>query len=119
MRHHQIGNIDLKPCPFCGGEACPSFGFSVRDDRERITYTIVCKVCKTAIFRPSFDGWDGYTSVEMAAADWNRRAEVRCGNCRHNGLLRCPLVRIEKQELVFLNHDPNWFCGDWEAKEAE
>ena len=44
---------------------------------------------------------------------------VRCRDCRKNGLLECPLVRIERQQLVFINHDPDWFCGDAEEAAAD
>ena len=33
-------------------------------------------------------------------------------------MLECPLVRIEKQQMIFINHDPDWFCADAEPKEG-
>ena len=49
---------------------------------------------------------------------WNAGAPdvVRCRECRKDGLPECPLVFIERQRLVFLNHDPKWFCADGERK---
>ena len=37
-----------------------------------------------------------------------------CGTCRKYGMLECTIAIIERRQMVFLNHDPNWFCGDWE-----
>lgn len=42
---------------------------------------------------------------------------VRCKDCTHDGLLSCPLVMIEKQQMVFINHDPLWFCANGERKD--
>ena len=39
---------------------------------------------------------------------------VHCRDCRKQGLLECPLVFIEKHQLVFIDHDPDWFCADGE-----
>lgn len=44
-------------------------------------------------------------------------AVVRCKDCKHDGLLSCPLVMIEKQQMVFINHDPLWFCANGERKD--
>lgn len=41
---------------------------------------------------------------------------VRCLECRKDGTLECPLVSIERQQLVFLSHDPEWFCADGERE---
>lgn len=103
----------LLPCPFCGA------------DLEYEEH-----VCRAVKGRPILRLWAHpsgkciLAGMEVPKEDheaWNRRAEpaMRCRDCRHDGLLSCPLVSIEQQTLVFLNHDPNWFCGDWEAKEAE
>lgn len=43
---------------------------------------------------------------------------VRCKDCKHDGLLSCPLVMIEKHQMVFINHDPLWFCANGERKNA-
>ena len=67
----------LKPCPFCGGRACPAMSFSSDGTREHITYAIVCTSCDTGIFRPRRDeAWVAYESVEEAAEVWNKRPEV-------------------------------------------
>lgn len=42
---------------------------------------------------------------------------VRCRDCVHNGLPTCFTCYIEQHELVFLNHDPDFFCGAGERKQ--
>ena len=44
---------------------------------------------------------------------------TRCKNCVYNGVHTCPLCYIEKQALIFINHDPEFFCGCGEAKEEK
>lgn len=40
---------------------------------------------------------------------------VRCKNCVHENLTTCPLCYIENQSLIFVNHDPNFYCGKGES----
>lgn len=40
---------------------------------------------------------------------------VRCKDCVHDNLTTCPLCYIEKQSLIFVNHDPNFYCGKGET----
>ena len=44
---------------------------------------------------------------------------VRCRECVHNGLPTCFTCYIEKHELIFLNHDPEFFCGAGERKDGD
>ena len=44
------------------------------------------------------------------------RPVVLCRDCKHEGLLSCPMVVIEKQQMVFINHDPEFFCASGERK---
>lgn len=72
--------IELKPCPFCGGEATMQ-----APNMHRMT-CITCKECWMS---------SGYGTPEEVAAKWNRRAEpaptvdtvevVRCRDCVHFG----------------------------------
>ena len=41
---------------------------------------------------------------------------VRCKDCAKNGLFTCPMCYIENHELIFINHDPEFFCGSGERK---
>ena len=43
---------------------------------------------------------------------------VRCRECKYNGLLECPLVMIEKKQMVFINRSDDWFCADGERKDG-
>ena len=49
-------------------------------------------------------------------------AVVRCRDCVHDGLLTCPICYIlkkrKKHELIFVNHDPEFFCAYGERKEV-
>lgn len=42
---------------------------------------------------------------------------VRCRDCAKDGLFTCPLCYIEKQSMIFINHDPDFFCGAGERRE--
>lgn len=55
---------ELKPCPFCGGEAESDFQFMGRS--ERTVWIIECVSCKASV------GVHGTTAEAIAA--WNRRA---------------------------------------------
>jgi len=48
----------------------------------------------------------------------NVQPVVLCRDCKHEGLLSCPIVVIEKQQMVFINHDPEFFCASGERKNA-
>ena len=59
---------NLKPCPFCGGEA-------EAIEYHKTDYTIMCKTCYAEI---------GWRKKKEAIAAWNRRAEpelTRCEKC--------------------------------------
>lgn len=43
-------------------------------------------------------------------------AVVRCKDCKHLNLFTCPLSYIEKHELIFINKDPEFYCGYGERK---
>lgn len=43
---------------------------------------------------------------------------TRCKNCAYNGLHTCPICYIEKQALIFINHDPEFFCRDGVPKDG-
>lgn len=61
---------DLKPCPFCGGEAevHPSSDWNTRFSGK--TFFVWCDKCETR--------GDYYNSEAEAVAAWNARAERTC-----------------------------------------
>lgn len=44
---------------------------------------------------------------------------VRCKNRVHENLTTCPFCYIENQSLIFVNHDPNFYCGKGESDVVE
>ena len=44
---------------------------------------------------------------------------VRCRDCVHDGHPTCFTCYIEQHELIFLNHDPEFFCGAGERKDSD
>lgn len=42
---------------------------------------------------------------------------VRCKDCAHDGLTTCPLCYIERRMLIFINHDPAFYCAAGERRE--
>jgi hypothetical protein len=71
--------IELKPCPFCGGPA------EIRKSRQCVDYegesmvyevSICCSEENRCFCHPSTDGFQGETygrALEGAAKEWNRR----------------------------------------------
>lgn len=41
---------------------------------------------------------------------------VRCRDCAKNGLFTCPICFIENKTLQFVNHSPDFYCGEGERK---
>jgi len=64
---------ELKPCPFCGGEA--KLMTAMTDDGEG-TISVVCQKCHIGIFRARSMKWDGWKLNDCldAVYAWNRRA---------------------------------------------
>lgn len=77
---------DLKPCPFCGGEA------SVKV----LEYDDDCKVwgvfCESDLASEYSHGHfvDNYATEAEAIAAWNTRAERTCKPVEMDGVMRCP-----------------------------
>ena len=69
---------ELKPCPFCGGEAEP---IVARVDESTKTYSVICTQCYTGIFRPRMKGmeWCAYRTENEAIDAWNKRTS--CDTC--------------------------------------
>lgn len=64
-------NIELKPCPFCGGEAEMIDVKAYISPRKRTIYRVECK---KGIECPGMPGTCGYDTEREAAAAWNTRA---------------------------------------------
>lgn len=60
--------IELKPCPFCGGKAVDL----VIGDTSRLTY-VFCKECRAR--GATFGTCATYCATDKAIEAWNRRAE--------------------------------------------
>ena len=59
--------MDLKPCPFCGGEAkLYKNKHSTLDGRTIDTYKVLCSSCEIETFV--------FNTPKSAAKRWNRRA---------------------------------------------
>ena len=43
---------------------------------------------------------------------------VRCRDCAKDGMLTCPICFIENKTLQFINHSPDFYCGEGERKDG-
>ena len=43
---------------------------------------------------------------------------VRCRDCAKDGLFTCPICFIENKTLRFINHSPDFYCGEGERKDG-
>lgn len=59
-----MADVELKPCPFCGGKAAY---FTDADEDGDMSYGIKC------IKYPCEASIEGFTDLEYAAEAWNRR----------------------------------------------
>lgn len=64
-----MGEIELKPCPFCGGEARYSV-IGVHGDGG-VVYCTKCGICTTSALTGV-----PYNTYEAATAAWNKRVSV-------------------------------------------
>ena len=44
---------------------------------------------------------------------------VRCRDCAKDGLFTCPICFIENKTLHFINHSPDFYCGEGERKDDD
>jgi Lar family restriction alleviation protein len=70
--------IELKPCPFCGGENVGIYAFNIVVDAR-----VECRDCGASSGEHNAEHVDGESHeeyearcVELAVTAWNRRAEV-------------------------------------------
>lgn len=67
--------MELKPCPFCGGEV--SIREAIIEGTDEHSFAVICNRCHLGVFKARIslrDEWNGYRSPKEAATDWNRRA---------------------------------------------
>ena len=70
---------ELRPCPFCGGEACVGVGRLITSDFGSDAYAYVtCGECGASTDEVYGDKADESEIVKQAVAAWNRRAERTC-----------------------------------------
>lgn len=66
MQEKTTGDYDLKPCPFCGGEAYIAYA-----PCDYNCWSVVCRNCGAMV---EAQGWKGMDDTESnAVAAWNRR----------------------------------------------
>ena len=44
---------------------------------------------------------------------------VRCRDCAKDGLFACPICFIENKTLHFINHSPDFYCGEGERNDGD
>lgn len=101
-------NDELKPCPFCGGEA-RTFEFSWHASQfgghmfEKPYWQVICESCKAAI--------GDFDSKAEAIEAWNTRAERTCRNTQHDTDFMCSVCGkcVDNGRILGFNHCPN--CG--------
>lgn len=69
------------------------------------------------------EGWNDACDYIRARLESVKAAEaveiVRCRNCAKDDLPTCFLCYIENHAQIFINHDPEFFCGAGERKDSE
>lgn len=69
---------ELKPCPFCGGEASGDANVSLDDDDFFIKFSVGCKRCNVFITRTlkmvsNMPIYNIKYAIKIATDTWNRR----------------------------------------------
>ena len=73
-------NIELKPCPFCGGKAEARISPNSRSEEGASFYEVRCKKCGVCITGESFNFWvvkynrEKPQDLLSAVERWNKRA---------------------------------------------
>ena len=97
----------------CNG--CVGAEFALCKYEDGPDETVRCDDCQECICgkcrEQSLWTWQGPPAPDMAPV-------VHCRDCAHQLSKDCTLARIERASMVFLNHDPDWYCGDGERMEA-
>lgn len=115
--------MNLKPCPFCGGEATTLVEYNaVGRDSFIVSAYVKCKDCCVSkrcaanIHGATFERVDDLFNT--VANQWNMRSEpqiVRCKDCKH--WQQGDDYSANYCELIKQHPDAYWFCGDGEKNE--
>ncbi len=71
-----MADIELKPCPFCGGKAKLKKGFPYQQNSQTKYAFIQCTKCRAKAATYEQYPFQPYESILVfAARDWNRRIE--------------------------------------------
>ena len=67
------------------------------------------------------DGAYGYVDAKQItdAPTVDAVPVVRCRDCAKDGLFTCPICYIENKTLHFINHSPDFYCGEGERKDGD
>ena len=67
---------ELKPCPFCGGEAKMKHGFPNRQNKRIRQSLVQCKVCGCRTVTYEQLAYQAWSEVDRIASEaWNRRVD--------------------------------------------
>ena len=72
-----MSKIELRPCPFCGGEAQVTYSYDETGGRLYV-FGVSCKRCNLLLGHVGNGRIDGFSDPKSAVESWNRRAERTC-----------------------------------------
>lgn len=68
--------IELKPCPFCGGAATAKYehrAYSIRSRKNYVVVSVLCDECGGGYDDRMIESEDIEKAVKAAIKEWNRR----------------------------------------------
>lgn len=123
---------DLKPCPFCGGEAELKDGLYSEDGMHDQKWSVCCKRCGATVSRAPFYGKGNYfwgkasegceLMREAVASLWNARAESTCHMVPMweepdaNGYMTCKCDACGWMADYAADSEPSGWCASCGAK---
>ena len=73
--------------------------------------------------RNDVTNWDNPYAVKISSIENAPTVDavevVRCRYCAKDGLFTCPICFIENKTLHFINHSPDFYCGEGERKDGD
>lgn len=109
---------ELKPCPFCGGEAVLKSNTLTVGSRHLAFAECSCSTCGTSKAGVSKAGHSGEDAEAMAVERWNHRIERTChmtdmhwdnGQCTWGCVCSACDAHLEHEKGRYLSYCPN--CG--------